>query len=233
MMMSMAFSSVTEVKDFGFWGMFQGADWLVQAVMLLLLLASVATWTIFLAKQWQLRTRRRQLQQAAQLLSQQPQLAVAGRVALEAGLAGQMLAAAEEELRLSAGLAGHEGIKERVASRLERLELAHERQLRSGIGILASIGAVAPFVGLLGTVWGIMNSFIGIAKANTTHLAVVAPGIAEALLATAMGLAAAIPAVLIYNHFSRRLLQLRGLGGDLSALVQQIVSRQLDGRRER
>ena len=75
--------------------------------------------------------------------------------------------------------------------------------MRYGMGDLATIGATAPFVGLFGTVWGIMNSFIGISKAQTTNLAVVAPGIAEALLATAVGLAAAIPAVIIYNHFSR------------------------------
>ncbi len=75
--------------------------------------------------------------------------------------------------------------------------------MRQGMAILATIGATSPFVGLFGTVWGIMNSFIGISKAQTTNLAVVAPGIAEALLATAIGLIAAIPAVIIYNHFSR------------------------------
>ena len=80
---------------------------------------------------------------------------------------------------------------------------AEARAIRQGMAILATIGATSPFVGLFGTVWGIMNSFIGISKAQTTNLAVVAPGIAEALLATAIGLAAAIPAVIIYNHFSR------------------------------
>jgi biopolymer transport protein ExbB len=139
-----------------------------------------------------------------------------------------LIDAARTELRLSHDAHDPVGIKERVASRLERIELAHARQLRTGVGLLASIGAIAPFVGLFGTVWGIMNSFIGIAHANTTNLAVVAPGIAEALLATALGLVAAIPAVVIYNHFTRVLAGIRGLLGDLSAGVQQLVSRDLD-----
>ena len=104
-----------------------------------------------------------------------------------------------------------EGVKERVASRLERLEAGAGRRMLKGTGVLATIGATAPFVGLFGTVWGIMNSFIGISKSQTTNLAVVAPGIAEALLATALGLVAAIPAVVIYNH-SRADRRLPGAG---------------------
>jgi biopolymer transport protein ExbB len=96
--------------------------------------------------------------------------------------------------------------------------------------VLATIGSTAPFVGLFGTVWGIMNSFIGISKAQTTNLAVVAPGIAEALLATAFGLVAAIPAVVIYNVFSRQIAGYRGLLGDASAEIQRLVSRDLDRR---
>ena len=96
--------------------------------------------------------------------------------------------------------------------------------------MLATIGATAPFVGLFGTVWGIMNSFIGISKAQTTNLAVVAPGIAEALLATAIGLVAAIPAVVIYNIFARRIGAYRALLADLSAEILRLVSRELDRR---
>ena len=96
--------------------------------------------------------------------------------------------------------------------------------------MLATIGATAPFVGLFGTVWGIMNSFIGISKAQTTNLAVVAPGIAEALLATALGLVAAIPAVVIYNVFARQIAGYRALLGDASAEVLRLVSRDLDRR---
>ena len=92
---------------------------------------------------------------------------------------------------------------------------------------LATIGSTAPFVGLFGTVWGIMNSFIGISKSHTTNLAVVAPGIAEALLATALGLAAAIPAVVIYNIFARSIAGYRALLGDAAAEVLRLVSRDL------
>ena len=104
---------------------------------------------------------------------------------------GALLRAADEELRLSGEALA--GVKERIASRLERIEAAGGRRMIRGTGWLATIGATAPFVGLFGTVWGIMNSFIGISKQHTTNLAVVAPGIAEALLATALGLVAAIP----------------------------------------
>ena len=95
-------------------------------------------------------------------------------------------------------------------------------------GVLATIGATAPFVGLFGTVWGIMNAFIGISEAHTTNLAVVAPGIAEALLATALGLVAAIPAVVIYNHLTRSIAGYRALLGDASVMVMLLVSREGD-----
>jgi biopolymer transport protein ExbB len=141
---------------------------------------------------------------------------------------GRFLTAAIIELRLSPNPLERDGIKERVASRLERLEASFSRRISRGTGVLATIGATAPFVGLFGTVWGIMNSFIGISKAHTTNLAVVAPGIAEALLATAFGLAAAIPAVMIYNAFARSTAGYRALLGDGAAEVLRLVSRDLD-----
>lgn len=211
------------------WGMYLAADVVVKAVMISLALASLATWTVLLAKGWELARQARALRAARALLLSAPSLPAGnGGGPLQQGIAAAMLDAARTELRLSQELDAREGIKERVASRLERLELETGRSQRRGIGVLASIGAVAPFVGLFGTVWGIMNSFIGIAHSNTTNLAVVAPGIAEALLATALGLVAAIPAVLVYNHFTGVLAGLRGLLGDLSAAVQQLVSRDLD-----
>jgi len=143
-------------------------------------------------------------------------------------LAGFLIAAAVAELQLSGTMLEKDGIKERIASRLERIEAASARSIARGTGVLATIGATAPFVGLFGTVWGIMNSFIGISKSHTTNLAVVAPGIAEALLATALGLAAAIPAVVIYNVFSRQIAGYRALVGDASAEVMRLVSRDLD-----
>jgi biopolymer transport protein ExbB len=120
--------------------------------------------------------------------------------------------AAANEIRLSASLRG-DGLKERIAWQSERIEMAAGRKISRGTGILATIGATAPFVGF-GTVWGIMDSFIGISKAHTTNLAVLAPGIAEALLATALGLVAAIPAVMIYNVLARSTAHYRALIGD-------------------
>ena len=140
-----------------------------------------------------------------------------------------MVAATASEMQLSAGQ-NATGIKERVASRLHRLEVAAGRRMARGTGVLATIGSTAPFVGLFGTVWGIMNSFIGISQSQTTNLAVVAPGIAEALLATATGLIAAIPAVVIYNIFARSIGAYRASLADLSAAIQRLVSRELDRR---
>ncbi|MBD7921178.1 tonB-system energizer ExbB [Xanthomonas sp. Sa3BUA13] len=218
--------------DLGPWQMFLHADLVVQAVMVGLAIASVATWTVLVAKSWELARLGRALQAARTALAQAQDLADAERRPPLAVPAAQLLLReARAELQHSSGLQDMAGIKERLASRLERIELGHARQLRKGTGLLATIGATAPFVGLFGTVWGIMNSFVGIARANTTTLAVVAPGIAEALLATALGLVAAIPAVVIYNHFARTLGGLRQQLGDLSAGVQQLVSRDLDRQR--
>jgi biopolymer transport protein ExbB len=210
-------------KDLSVWGMFMAADWVVQGVMVGLVLASVLTWTVFVAKSLELAVAvRRQRRLLAGLDS---------AASLDKAPASDLVAAAQAEQRLSADTVDdRDGLKERVASRLERLEAATGRRMLKGTGVLATIGSTAPFVGLFGTVWGIMNSFIGISRSQTTNLAVVAPGIAEALLATALGLAAAIPAVVIYNHFSRRVTAYRALVGDTSAAVLRLVSRDL-GRR--
>ncbi len=119
-------------------------------------------------------------------------------------------------------------MKDRAASLLSRIEAQAGRAIARGTGVLATIGATAPFVGLFGTVWGIMDSFIGISKTNTTNLAVVAPGIAEALLATAIGLFAAISAVVMYNAFARGITGYRAMLGDVAAEVLRHLSRDLD-----
>ena len=129
---------------------------------------------------------------------------------------------------LSEGVEDNEGIKERTGFRLERRVAFVGRYMGRGNGYLATIGAISPFVGLFGTVWGIMNSFIGIAQTQTTNLAVVAPGIAEALLATAIGLFAAIPAVVIYNIFARMIGSYKASLGDVAAQVLLLQSRDLD-----
>ena len=115
----------------------------------------------------------------------------------------------------------------RIASAMRASFQRELDAIEAHLSVLATVGSVSPYVGLFGTVWGIMNSFIGISRSQTTNLAVVAPGIAEALLATALGLAAAIPAVVIYNHFSRRIAAYRALVGDTSAAVLRLVSRDL------
>ena len=139
----------------------------------------------------------------------------------------RLVDAAMSESERSHGLAA-EGTKERATALLSRIEARAGRAMGRGTGLLATIGSIAPFVGLFGTVWGIMNSFIGISKTNTTNLAVVAPGIAEALLATATGLVAAIPAVVFYNMFARGITGYRQLLGDASTEVLRLLSRDLD-----
>ncbi len=216
-------------RDLSPWGMFMAADVVVKAVMVGLAFASVLTWTIWFAKAIELMKARRRMRAEIMTLAQVRSWSEVG--ALMNGRSNgtaALLRAADAELRLSADAMSPEGVKERIASRLERLEAAAGRQMIRGTGILATIGATAPFVGLFGTVWGIMNSFIGISKSHTTNLAVVAPGIAEALLATALGLVAAIPAVVMYNMFSRWIAGYRALHADAAAEILRIISRDLD-----
>jgi biopolymer transport protein ExbB len=216
-------------RDLSPWGMFMAADIVVKAVMLGLVFASVLSWTIWFAKAIELMITRRRLRAAIDALSEARAWGeVTARLQGRNDGAAALIGAADAELRLSADALSAPGVKERIASRLERLEAAAGRQMIRGTGILATIGATAPFVGLFGTVWGIMNSFIGISKSHTTNLAVVAPGIAEALLATALGLVAAIPAVVMYNVFARWIAGYRALHADAAAEILRIVSRDLD-----
>jgi biopolymer transport protein ExbB len=197
-------AAAAELRELSPWSMFKSADVLVKAVMIGLAFASLVTWTIFIAKMIELSLARRRLRKALGKIGDARSLAEA-QFALGAkeGVLPSLLAAAMREARLSAGISSDSGIKERAATSFAEIVRAEARRIRFGMGLLATIGATSPFVGLFGTVWGIMNSFIGISKSQTTNLAVVAPGIAEALLATALGLVAAIPAVIIYNHFAR------------------------------
>jgi biopolymer transport protein ExbB len=216
-------------RDLSPWGMFMAADVVVKAVMVGLAFASVLTWTIWFAKAMELMAARRRMRAEIMALGQvRSWIDVAALMNERGNGTAALLRAADVELRLSADAMFAEGVKERVASRLERLEAAAGRRMIRGTGILATIGATAPFVGLFGTVWGIMNSFIGISKSHTTNLAVVAPGIAEALLATALGLVAAIPAVVMYNMFSRWIAGYRALHADAAAEILRIISRDLD-----
>jgi biopolymer transport protein ExbB len=214
-------------------GMFVHADIVVKAVIVGLAFASLVTWTAFVAKSLELQAARRSARRALRIVSGAITLSqVTQQLGRKSGAAGQLVQAAIDEMRLSGNMPG-DGVKERIALQLERLEIRYSRKISLGTGVLATIGSTAPFVGLFGTVWGIMNSFIGISNAHTTNLAVVAPGIAEALLATALGLVAAIPAVVIYNVLVRSTAHYRALLGDVSAQVMKLVSRDIDRSRVR
>ncbi|MBN8991898.1 MAG: tonB-system energizer ExbB [Rhizobiales bacterium] len=211
------------------WSMFMSADVLVKAVMIGLAFASLVTWTIFIAKMIEMTVVRRRLRNALGKIGDARSLAEAQfALGAKGNILSSLLAAAMREARLSAGISSDAGIKERAASSFAEIVRAEARRIRLGMGLLATIGATSPFVGLFGTVWGIMNSFIGISKAQTTNLAVVAPGIAEALLATAIGLVAAIPAVIIYNHFSRVTKGYLELVSRASGAAGRLLSRDLD-----
>jgi biopolymer transport protein ExbB len=222
-------AAVAELRELSPWSMFKSADVLVKAVMIGLAFASLVTWTIFIAKMLELTVVQRKLRSALVKIADARSLAEAQfALGAKGSVLASFLAAAMREARLSAGISSDAGIKERAASSFAEIVRAEARRIRLGMGLLATIGATSPFVGLLGTVWGIMNSFIGISKSQTTNLAVVAPGIAEALLATAIGLVAAIPAVIIYNHFARVTKGYLELVNRASGAAGRLLSRDLD-----
>jgi biopolymer transport protein ExbB len=222
-------SATATLRELSPWSMFLSADVLVKAVMIGLAFASLVTWTIFIAKLIELSVVQRKLRAALRKIAEARSLAEAQfSLGPKDSVLSSLLDAALREARLSAGISSDSGIKERAASSFAEIVRAEARRIRIGMGLLATIGATSPFVGLFGTVWGIMNSFIGISRSQTTNLAVVAPGIAEALLATAFGLAAAIPAVIIYNHFARVTKAYLELVGRSSGAAARLLSRDLD-----
>ncbi|KHD29194.1 biopolymer transporter ExbB [Xenorhabdus nematophila] len=217
--------------DLSVWGMYQNADAVVKSVMVGLVIASVITWALFFSKGTELLMARRRLRKEQLSLANVANLEAAAKIAEnfdKQSISRLLLSEAQSERALSAASTDKEGIKERTSFRMERAVAAISRHMGRGNGYLATIGAISPFVGLFGTVWGIMNSFIGIAHSQTTNLAVVAPGIAEALLATALGLMAAIPAVVIYNIFARVISSYRGQVGDMAAQAILLLGRDLD-----
>ena len=222
-------TAAAELRELSPWSMFKSADVLVKAVMIGLAFASLVTWTIFIAKMLELAVVQRKLRSALAKIADARSLAEAQfALGAKGSVLASFLAAAMREARLSAGISSDAGIKERAASSFAEIVRAEARRIRLGMGLLATIGATSPFVGLFGTVWGIMNSFIGISKSQTTNLAVVAPGIAEALLATAFGLVAAIPAVIIYKHFARVTKGYLELVNRASGAAGRLLSRDLD-----
>ena len=205
-------------------GMFAAADMVVKAVMAGLIAASVLVWAIWLGK----------LVQIGQSLTglRRGLLRLSGHEGLETpdcapALTAALMACARDEAEASRGLPV-DGLRERAASEIEARAGAAQRRLQRGIAVIGTVAATAPFIGLFGTVWGIMNSFIGIAESQQTNLAVVAPGIAEALLATGIGLVAAIPAVILYNHLTRLLAAHRAALTETARRINVILSRHLD-----
>ena len=217
------------------WAMFLGADLVVKGVMVGLAFASLVTWTIFLAKMAEMTIAAGRVKRALKVLASCRSLAEAEAAfpPNRRDVAAALVSAATAEARMSEGLGPGSGVRDRVATSFQEVIRAEGRRVRLGMGLLATIGSTSPFVGLFGTVWGIMNSFVGIAKAQTTNLAVVAPGIAEALLATAIGLVAAIPAVIVYNHFSRVTRDYLELANRAAGTIGRLLSRDLDWVRER
>jgi biopolymer transport protein ExbB len=222
-------STAPGLRELSPWSMFMSADIIVKGVIIGLVFASLVTWTVAIAKTVELSVLQGRVRKALRKIAEarslaEAQLALGGKDSVMSAF----LNAAMREARLSGGISSDSGIKERAASSFAEIMRAESRRIRVGMGLLATIGSTGPFVGLFGTVWGIMNSFIGISKSQTTNLAVVAPGIAEALLATAVGLAAAIPAVIIYNHFSRVTKSYLELVGRASGAAARLLSRDLD-----
>ncbi|WP_273760666.1 MotA/TolQ/ExbB proton channel family protein [Bartonella sp. ML70XJBT.G] len=279
-------SAVLATHDLSPFAMFMAADFVVKAVIVLLLLASLASWTITFVKIVEITVAKRRARHELQLtLNAQTLTRLAASLKESKGAGVLFLKEVLKEVYLSTqqihfggheGTSGgshekntarqemqreiqqealaitgehplfyeelnqydedvrdmNEGVKERVHSLLSRCLLTAVRRVACGSAVLATIGAIAPFVGLFATVWGIMNSFIGIAQSQTTRLDVVAPGIAEALLATAIGLFVAIPAVVMYNSLMRALSGYRNDLGDIAAALERLLSRELDRRRQ-
>jgi biopolymer transport protein TolQ len=226
--------SVNTGPDFSAWAMFREASLVVQIVMVILIVASFWSWAVIIEKVWRFRSLRRQFDtfeasfwSGTSLDDLYSRLDPEKRNPIE-----RVFAAGMQEWRRSFETGG--GLIAGASQRIDRaMGVAVEREtqkLESWMGFLATVGAIAPFVGLFGTVWGIKNSFEQIAVSQNTNLSVVAPGIAEALLATALGLVAAIPAVVAYNALSDRVGRLSGRLEAFSDEFATLLSRQLERR---
>jgi biopolymer transport protein ExbB len=219
-------------------GMFMEADIVVQVVMIGLLLASIFSWALLLIKLFEFGALNGKTDRFLEAFRGARTIADMRRISssdeFEGNPMADMAAAATEEIELSrsAGLnvtgEHRDSAVTRASSAVTAVQSGLGKRLSGGQQFLASVGSTGPFIGLFGTVYGIMNSFIGIANTNTTNLAVVAPGIAEALLATGIGLFAAIPAVIFYNYFNTRIASYGTRADGFQAELLNAISRQLD-----
>ncbi|GKW18328.1 tonB-system energizer ExbB [Pectobacterium araliae] len=222
------------LNDFSPFTLYQHADSIVKAVIFILVVASILSWTLWVGKTWELALYCRRMKKSLALLSGQTFLAPpldtpAASCSDMANIALCELEQVKDGLQhRSATPHRSDNVKERVHARILRVEAAEVRRLTRGASVLATTSAVAPFIGLFGTVWGIMHSFISIAQSQTTNLSVVAPGIAEALFATALGLVVAIPAVILYNTVGRQISGYRILLADAITLTMCQLSHELE-----
>lgn len=214
---------VVHAPGWSFWSLFWNADWIVKGVILSLILASVISWAVMLHKWKVLREAMAEVSVMRESFCDASMDKADSRFTA-GGIAQHMLSVANHEWRV---IKNHGSLEQRQwgIQRLEQLLVMciddEKEHLKSHMTVLASVGSTAAFVGLFGTVWGIMNSFQAIAQSKNTSLAVVAPGIAEALFATAIGLVVAIPAVVGYNRLSGRI---ESYGAQLDLWAQQMVA---------
>lgn len=215
--------------------LFMTADWVVKSVMIGLAAASIWSWTIIIDKAVRftaLNKRADEFEKSVQSGRSLEEVASQAGPDPDHALPRMLVIALSDwrEARQRGALNEHQGelLLVRIDKAMNSLISREGQRIENGLGVLSVVATASPFIGLFGTVWGIMNAFIGISEAHTTNLAVVAPGIAEALLATALGLVAAIPAVVIYNHLTRSIAGYRALLGDASVMVMLLVSREGD-----
>ena len=210
--------------------LYRHADVIVKSVIVIMVFSSFMIWCIWIGKTIEVFIGKKNLKKIDKYIGEAVLLKdvkIAG-----SGYFFKAVAVAQGELRLSEiitpGADNHESIKERVMSKLMQMELLQVRRISRLTSVLATTSAVAPFIGLFGTVWGIMHSFISIARMQTTNLSVVAPGIAEALFATALGLLVAIPAVILYNILGRMINGYRIILNNVAITVMCLLSQELD-----
>lgn len=225
--------ALAETQPFGVREMFGQADWVVKSVMIFLFFCSLLTWAVLFEKLFVFARARRANNRFLEAF-RKGELEHLDAVASNSAMA-RMWQVCQGELKHFGRNRNQEASADQINRLLQRMSLTssivQERDLArlgSMMGVLATIGATAPFIGLFGTVWGILNSFANIATMKSASLAIVAPGIAEALLATALGLFAAIPAVMIFNKFARDINGFVGALDNFSAEMIAAMSRKLD-----
>ena len=233
---STTLAGTASMHDFSMVGMFMQADWVVKLVMILLIMASFWCWAIIVEKWYLFRNVKAKAQRFENEFWSSDALDKfyeKSKKRANHPMAIIFVAAMEEWFRSKTGNSPAAGLKMSLRERIVQvMQVSRNRELEqveSGLGFLATVGSSAPFIGLFGTVWGIMNSFHAIAASKNTSLVAVAPGIAEALFATAIGLFAAIPAVIAYNKFSNELARFSNKLEDFSTEFDTILSRQLEG----